>query len=103
MIRSKTPGASASYGVVTYRIGYQGPKYKVGAGGTLVRTGSSSKGGGPSVQKRKKVGISTTQWSRLLYGSGSKQTLTVAGVTDAQYQHVAQAQQETLGSGSLGG
>lgn len=101
--RSSTPGASSSYGVVTYSIGYQGPKYKVGSGGKLIRKGATSKGGPGKIAKRKKVGISTTQWSRLLYGSGSKQLLTVAGVTDAQYQHVSQAQQETLGSGSLGG
>mgnify|MGYP003146141127 CR=1 FL=1 len=104
MMRSSTPGVTGGQGRgVSYSMGYQGPRYRVGAGGKLVRTGSSNKGGGAPAQKRQKVGISTTQWSRLLYGSGSKQLLTVAGVTDAQYQHVSMAQQQTLGAGSLGG
>ena len=103
MIRSKTPGATSSYGVVTYSIGYQGPKYRVGSGGKLIRKGRSSSGGKSTPATKKPAGITATNWSRILYGSGGKQSLTISNGSEYEYDLEMRKQQPTLGSGTLAG
>ena len=101
---SSTPGVTGGQGRgVSYSIGYQGPKYRVGGGGKLIQVGRRGSGGACKQAPKKKPSLNAQNWSRILYGSGGKQSITVAGVTDLQFDLEAQQTQATLGSGSLGG
>ncbi len=101
---SSTPGVTGGQGRgVSYSIGYQGPKYRVGGGGKLIQVGRKGSGGGGKAPTKKPAGITATNWSRILYGSGGKQSLTIADVSEYEYDLEKRKQQATLGSGTLAG